>query len=91
MSGMGKMVGEQLWPTYQEAVMKDSYTLQKIIENETNIMRKSVYLLALSERDRYKAKELYEEEKTRYNNTFNNLKNYRKFVEVIDMFMRKCG
>lgn len=84
------MVGEQCWPVYEDARRKDSYTLEKIIENETNGLRKAVYLLALGERDAYKAKELYRKNQMVYNNTFSRLRNYQKFSPVIDIFMRKC-
>ena len=90
MNGMGKMIGEQLWPVYEDARMKDPRTIQSIINNETNNIRRAVYLLALIERDRESAKRIYMEEQRSYNNAFNNLRNYRKFVEVIDMFMRRC-
>ena len=90
MSGMGKMVGEQLWPIYTDARRNDAYTLEKIIANETNNTRKAVYLLALGEKDRFKARELYSETQRLYNTAFSNLRNYQKFSQAIDMFMRNC-
>lgn len=90
MSGMGKMVGEQLWPIYTDARRNDAYTLEKIIANETNNTRKAVYLLALGEKDRFKARELYSETQRSYNTAFSNLRNYQKFSQAIDMFMRNC-
>lgn len=90
MSGMGKMVGEQLWPIYTDARRNDAYTLEKIIANETNNTRKAVYLLALGEKDRFKTRELYSETQRSYNTAFSNLRNYQKFSQAIDMFMRNC-
>ena len=90
MSGMAKMVGEQLWPIYTDARRNDAYTLEKIIANETNTTQKAVYLLALGEKDRFKARELYSETQRSYNAAFSNLRNYQKFSQAIDMFMRNC-
>ena len=90
MKGMGEAVARQLWPIYEEARRRDSHTLEKIIVNETNVIRAAVCLLALGESSVSKAKELYAKNRIGYNNAFNTLRNYRRFSPVIDMFMRKC-
>lgn len=91
MNGMGGMLGEQLWPLYEQGQRTDGYTLKSYVENETNMTRRAVYLLALAEKDSYAAKEIYEESKNRYNNMLANLKNYYRFESVINNFMREMN
>lgn len=91
MGGFVKKLAEQAWPTYQQACIKDSRTLCSYIENEENSFRKTIFLLALSKKDQYKAKEYYNKGKQTYNNHLNNLKKYKRFEYEVDMFMNKMN
>ncbi len=91
MDGFSKKLAEQAWPAYQQACIKDSRTLCSYIDNEENFFRKTVFLLALSKKDQYKAKEYYNKNKQPYNNHLNNLKKYYRFEHEVDMFMNKMS
>ena len=91
LSGMTKMMAEELWPRYEDAKMRKNVdSLEKIIENETNNTRKAVYLLALGAKDTFRARQFYINSRASYNTAFNNLRSYQKFSPVIDRFMREC-
>ena len=91
MDGMAKKLAEQIWPTYQQACIKDARTLCSYIDNEENYFRKTVFLLALSKKDQYKTKEYYNRSQRVYNNHLNNLKKYYRFEHEVDMFMNKMS
>ena len=91
MDGFSKKLAEQVWPAYQKACIKDSRTLCSYIDNEENFFRKTVFLLALSKKDQYKAKEYYNRNKQTYNNHLNNLTKYNRFEHEVDMFMNKMS
>lgn len=91
MDGFSKKLAEQAWPAYQQACIKDSRTLCSYLDNEENFFKKTVYLLALSKKDQYKAKEYYNRNKQPYNNHLNNLKKYYRFEHEVDMFMNKMS
>lgn len=87
-----RKIAENLWPAYQQALMNyRAETLKGFIENQTNSIWKSLYLLALSQKDIHSAKNLYKKNKTSYNNGLNSLRAYRRFQPDVDLFMRKMA
>ncbi len=88
---IGKQVGESFWPLYGQADRMSGELIKKYIDDNANFTRKAVFLLALSKRDRYEAKKIYARDKHAYTNAFNGLRNYSKFVPIIDRFMMECG
>lgn len=78
MNGLGKALGEQLYPFYQNAAT--SYRpdeLENMIKDESSKMiQRAVCLLALMRRSPLKALDLYKEKKMPFDNQFNYLYNY---------------
>lgn len=91
LNSMNKNIAETLWPEYQSALRNPAITLKGFIHNETNNIKKSVYLLALAQKDRYMAAEIYKGNKTGFNNGLNCLKAYRKFQPEVEMFLRRMA
>lgn len=93
MGAMGGMVGEQLFPYYQNTALRmGAYDLEREAKDEENkLPYRAVYLLALMRKSEYSACEIYKRDKTRFENAFNQLYNYRKFKPEIDTFRRKVS
>jgi len=93
MNKLGEMVGEQVFPYYQNtAVNMKAQDLRREVENgENKLPYRAVYLLALVRKDKYAACKIYEQNKTQFENAFNQLYSYRRFMPVIDEFRRKVS
>lgn len=87
MGGLGKMVGEQLFPVYQNAIRWNASDLEEQVKSDTNNLQyRAVYLLALLKKDKYRASTIYKENRQRFENAFTQLYNYRNFQPVINEF-----
>ena len=91
LNGMAKYMAEAAWPGYQQACTKDEHTICSWLENETNYFRKTVWLLALSRKNTYKARDYYFRNQKTYNNQLENLRQYNRFERDIDIFIRNMG
>lgn len=90
---MGGMMGEQVFPYYQNTALRMSaYDLEREAKDEENkLPYRAVCLLALMRKSQYTACEIYQRDKTRFENAFNMLYNYRRFKPDIDEFRRKAS
>lgn len=93
MNKLGEMVGEQVFPYYQNTALRMSaYDLEREAKDEENkLPYRAVYLLALVRKNMYAACKIYEQNKTQFENVFNQLCSYRRFIPVIDEFRRKVS
>lgn len=93
MNKLGEMVGEQVFPYYQNTALNmKAQDLRREVENgENKLPYRAVYLLALVRKDKYAACKIYEQNKTQFENAFNQLYSYRRFMPVIDEFRRKVS
>ena len=89
MGSMGAMIGDQLYPVYQNAHRFDTRALENIVTDNTNkIYVRTVHLLVLMEKNRYRACELYKQNKHQFDNGLASIYNCRKFQRIIDEFRR---
>ena len=93
MGFMGGIVGEQLFPYYQDTALRMSaYDLEREAKDEENkLPYRAVYLLALMRKSEYAACEIYQRDKTRFKNAFSQLYNYSKFKRDIHTFRLKAS
>ena len=89
MGSMGAMIGDQLYPVYENARRFDARSLENIITDNTNkIHVRTVHLLVLMGKNRYRACELYKQNKHQFDNGLASIYNCRKFQRIIDEFRR---
>ena len=89
MGSMGAMMGDQLYPVYENARRFDARSLENIITDNTNkIYVRTVHLLVLMGKNRHRACELYKQNKHQFDNGLASIYNCRKFQRIIDEFRR---
>ncbi len=93
MSSLGGMMGEQMWPYYQNTALNMSaYDLEREAEDSGNkIAYRAIYLLALMKKNSEATRRIYKKNKNRIEDVFTNLYNYRKFKPEIDSFRQRAS
>lgn len=87
MGSVGKAVGEQLFPVYENAIRWNASDLEREVKSTSNKPPyHAVYLLALFKRNKNTASKIYKADKQKFENIFTQLYNYRRFQPVINEF-----
>lgn len=87
MKGVGQVVGEQVYPIYENALRLDVRALGiKVASEDEQIVHRTAYLLALMRKDRKKAYELYKHDRRGFDNALKNIFNYRRFEPIVNEF-----
>lgn len=88
-SMLGGVVGDQLLPYLKAGMNMSASALERKIEGEERLLFRSAYLLAMIQKDKYKAKEIYESNKKQYDNAFGQMYGHRQLKMAIDEFHRR--
>ena len=87
MGSVGKAVGEQLFPDYENAIRWNASDLEREVKSTSNkLPYRAVYLLALFRRNKSTASKIYKADKQKFEEVFTQLFNYRRFQPVINEF-----
>lgn len=87
MGSVGKAVGEQLFPVYENAIRWNASDLEREVKSTSNkLPYRAVYLLALFRRNKSTASKIYKADKQKFEEVFTQLFNYRRFQPVINEF-----
>lgn len=87
MGSVGKAVGEQLFPVYENAIRWNASDLEREVQSTSNkLPYRAVYLLALFRRNKSTASKIYKADKQKFEEVFTQLFNYRRFQPVINEF-----